>query len=115
MNGYRFYADLPNTDRESGNGDAPNQPRLAKRPSKITVRDLRDYADNGGRLNVVALLLGDEHRCHDYTQEALVATFGHPDSDTSLGAVSREYLRGCRRIPESLARQLHPRLFARLA
>lgn len=65
-------------------------------------------------MNCVALFLGKEHQCHDYSQEALSATFIHPNSDVSAGSVSREYLRGCRRIDEMLARKLHPRLFARL-
>jgi hypothetical protein len=117
MNGLRFYADLPNLDRENApmsGGPYPNQPCLAKPPSRITVQDLREFGNKGSRLNVVALLLGDEHRCHDYSQEALAATFGYPDSDTSLGSVCREYLRRCRRIPEAVARKLHPQLFQRL-
>ena len=94
MKGIRFYADLQ---------DKPL-------PQRTTVNNLRAYAANGGRLNCVAVLLGDEHRCADYSQEAFTATFDYEDSQVSLNSVSREYLRKCRRIPEALARQLHPLL-----
>lgn len=97
MKGIRFYADL-----------------VGMLPSRTTVKQLRERAKRGEHINCVALLLGDEHKCHDFSQEALVATFEHADSDTSFGAVSRDYLRQCRRIPESLARALHPRLAQRL-
>lgn len=114
MNGIRFYADLPGTLQQPEQHDnrfADDKPLL---PLRTTIKQLRAHADAGGKLNVIALLLGDKHCCVDYSQEALSATFGHADSDTSLGSVSHEYLRDCRRIPESLARDLHPRLFARL-
>jgi|SRR5215472_9878616 len=114
MNGYRFYADLPGTLQQPepyDNRFADPRPVL---PLRTSIKKLKAFADGGGELNVVALLLGDEHRCSNGEQEALVATFGHANSDTSLGAVAHEYLRKCRRIPEKLARKLHPRLFARL-
>lgn len=113
MKGIRFYADLPGTFQqpEDYSGRYGDKPLL---PKRTTVRQLSEYAALTGRLNVVALLFGREHQCHNFTQEAISATFGHTDSDTSLGSVSREYLRSCRRIPERLARALHPRLFARL-
>lgn len=112
MKNFRFYADLPGTlaieDHSRRGFDKPAFPK------RTTIRQLREAAERGERCNVVALMLGREHQCADYSQECLSATFIHADSDTSLGSVSHEYLRGCRRIPESLARKLHPRLFARL-
>jgi hypothetical protein len=114
MRGLRFYADLPGTLRQPEqqcSRFADDKPLL---PLRTTIKGLKEYASLTGKLNVVALLLGEEHQCHDYTQEALVATFGHPNSDTSFGSVSHDYLHNCRRIPEPLARALHPRLFARL-
>ena len=114
MKGFHFFADLPGTLKQPEQRDnrfADDVPVFAKR---TTRKQLREAADRGERCNVAALLLGHEHQNHDYTQEALCATFGHADSDTSLGSVSRDYLRGCRRIDEALARKLHPRLFARL-
>lgn len=106
MKGFRFYADLP------GTLDDNDKPVFRKRTT--TVKQLREAAERGEQCNVIALLLGREHQRPNFTQEAISATFAHADSDTSLGSVSREYLRDCRRIPEALARKLHPRLFARL-
>lgn len=111
MNGYRFYADLPGT-HYSGVTGALKVSGDKWRP-RTTVAQLTEYAAAGGLCNVIALLLGDEHKTLDGC-EALVSTFEYQDSDTSLSSVSREYLRKCRRIPESLARELHPRLFARI-
>jgi hypothetical protein len=114
MKGFHFFADLPGTlaqpeDYSGRYGDTPVFPK------RTTRKQLREAAERGELCNVVALMLGDEHLCRsDYSQECLSATFGHADSDTSLGSVSRDYLKGCRRIPEALARKLHPRLFARL-
>lgn len=114
MKGMRFYADLPGTLQRGSDAGLTEGRERRLLPPRSTVRDLREYAALTGALNVVALLLGKEHQNHDYTQEALVATFGFPDSDTSLGSVDHGYLRKCRRIPERLARALHPRLFSRL-
>jgi len=114
MNGFRFYADLPGTWRQPEQHDNRFVDDIPVLSLRTTIKQLRAYADDGGLLNVIALLLGNEHRCHNGEQEALVATFGHADSDVSLGAVPRDYLHKCRRIPEELARKLHPRLFVRL-
>lgn len=115
MQGYRFYADLPGTEAEpvAANGFYPDNVKV-KFPKRTTVKQLAAAADRGEHCNVIALLLGREHLCPDYSQEALVATFWHADSDTSLGSVCHDYLRDCRRIPERVARKLHPILFARL-
>ena len=115
MKGYRFYADLAGTESEpcAAGGFYPDNIKRAY-GKRTTVKQLREAASAGKQCNVVALLLGAEHQNQDYWQEALIATFAHFDSDTSLGSVSRDYLKGCRHIPESLARKLHPRLFARL-
>lgn len=114
MRGYKFYADLAGTvvqPEQCDNRFADDVPLFAKR---TTRKQLREAAERGERCNVVAVLEGEEHRCQDYSQEAIVSTFGHADSDVGLGAVSRDYLRKCRRIDEALARKLHPRLFAYL-
>ena len=112
MKGFRFYADLPGTSAiEDHSGRGFDKPAF---PKRTTIKQLREAAERGERCNVIALMLGRVYQHHDYTQSALSATFAHADSDTSLGSVSLEYLRDCRRVPESLARQLHPRLFARL-
>lgn len=114
MKGFRFYADLPGTVKQPEQPDNRFADDVPVLPKRTTIKQLRAHADKGEHLNVIALLLGPEHLCHDYTQEALTATFGHANSDTSLGTVDSGYLRNCRRIPEPLARKLHPRLFARL-
>lgn len=110
MNGFRFYADIPGTEYDPKESSFPR----GRLPSDITVERLGILGDVGTHVNVIALLLGPEHCGHDGTQEALVSTFGYPNSDTSLSSVDRKYLRRCRRIPERVARNLHPRLFARL-
>ena len=112
MKGFRFYADLPGTSRE--NTDGPTDKSLL--PRRSTVRDLREYAALGGTLNVIALETDVKPywNGHGYSYECLAAVFGYPNSDTACTGVSPEHLRKCRRIPEQLARQLHPRLFARL-
>lgn len=96
MKGIRFYVEL------------------AGLPKRMTRKQLRERGDRGQITNVVAVFLGDEHLCPDFTQEALVATFEAAGSDVSLGSVSRQYLRGCRHIDEVTARKLHPQLFRRL-
>jgi hypothetical protein len=115
MKGIRFYADLPGTELEpvAANGFYANNIKRAF-GARTTIRDLKTAAQTDKRCNVIALLLGKEHQCHDFTQEALAAVSSHADSDTCLTSVAHEYLRQCRRVPETLARQLHPRLFARL-
>ncbi len=110
MNGFRFYADLPGTEYDPEDSGFPR----GRLPKRMTVERLAVLAEAGIKVNCIALLIGDAHRCHNYAQEALVATFGHPDSDTSLGSVDREYLRKCKRVPEKIARRLHPCLFTRL-
>ena len=104
MKGIRFYADPCGT--AGYDGDKP--------PTKLTRRDYRALAKAGRRINCIAVFQGREHLCHDFTQEALVATFAYDDSDVSVGSVSRGYLTKCRHIDEATAAQLHPRLAARL-
>ena len=103
MKGIHFYAD-PHGSEYDGN----------KPPSRLTRRDYRAFAAAGRHINCVAVLQGSEHRCPDFTQEALVATFGCNNSGVSMGSVSRGYLARCRRIDEATARKLHPQLAARL-
>lgn len=112
MNGIRFYADLAGTiSREDWSGRGFEKSDFSK---KTTRAQLVAAANIGKKCNVIAVFTGKEHRYGNGDQEALGATFAHPDSDVSVGAVAFEYLRGCRRISESLARRLHPRLFERL-
>lgn len=112
MKGIRFYADLPGTliqPEQPCNRFTDDKPLL---PLRTTIKQLRQFAENGGKLNCIALLLGEEHRCPDYTQEAISSVFGHANSGVCMSSVSRDYLRQCRRIPEALALKLHPQLAA---
>lgn len=49
-----------------------------------------------------------------YMQEGLSSVSALPNSGVAGTSASRDYLRQCKRIPERLARQIHPRLFERL-
>lgn len=104
MKGIRFYADPYGTANYDGD----------KSPMKLTRRDYRALAQANMRINCVAVFQGREHMNHDFTQEAMVGTFAHDDTDVSMGAVSRAYLTKCRHIDEATARKLHPRLFVRM-
>jgi hypothetical protein len=70
--------------------------------------------------NVVAVLLdtGMLRAGYDdpwYGYDCLAATFYHANSDVSGTTVCVDYLRNfCKRISEKRAREIHPRLFARL-
>lgn len=107
MKGFRFYADIPGTRY---NPDKSPYPR-GKLRSDITVEELKILAETGTQINVVALFTGEEHRCPGGSQEAIAAVFTHVNSAVACTSISYKYLRRCRRIPESVARQLHPRLF----
>lgn len=75
-----------------------------------TARDKRNRKHNG---NVIAVV--PANRCPDGAMEALGAVFFYPDSPVASTAASREYLSTkCRRIPERMAREIHPALFERL-
>jgi len=75
--------------------------------------------------NVIAVFLEQDGKgwnpkfyrsgCVNSVVDCLSATFFHPNSDVSVGAVSRYYLSAsCRRISEEKARAIHPALFIRL-
>lgn len=99
--GIRFYAEVTGSDQWTARS--------------MTRKKLRALAEAGVKINCVAVLLGDEHRNHDGSQEALVSTFAHADSDVSLGGVGRDYLaRHCRHIDAKTALALHPMLAQRL-
>src|SRR5258708_704493 len=114
MKGFRFYADLPGTLKQPESADNRFSDPKPVLPISSSIKRIREYAEKGEHLNCIALMLGREHQCPDFTQEVLSAYFGHANSDTSWGSINRDYLMDCRRISEQLARKLHPRLFARL-
>lgn len=94
MKGIRFFLEYPNKTEKN----------------KATVKNLGNHSGN-----CIAVLLGREHLCPDYSQECLSAVFFHPNSDTNLGSVSYEYLREkCKRVPERICKEIHPILYNRL-
>lgn len=110
MKGYRFFADNGGENSKSG----------SKKHRPFTRRNLRDTADHGRQVNCIALFVNDDGRYSytpgkDVVMEGLAAVFGTSNSGVNVTGVSQEYLRKhCVRIPENLARKLHPALFARL-
>jgi hypothetical protein len=94
MKGIRFFLEYPNKTEKN----------------KATVKNLGAHLGN-----VIAVLLGKEHTNPDGCQECISALYFHPNSDTCLGAVDKQYLRErCKRIPERLVKDIHPNLWERL-
>jgi hypothetical protein len=85
MKGVRFYEELENKNRK---GEKSQGNVIAIHAYQISI---------------------------DGMYECLSATFYKPNSPVSVGGVSRKYLEEkCRRISETRAREIHPRLFERL-
>lgn len=95
MNGFRFYAE-----------------------SRDTVAQLRARAEQGETLDCVALLIGDcdnGGRNWRYNPQGFSVAIQGNAFSYSLNGCSVEWLATeCKRIPESLARDLAPQLFARI-
>lgn len=104
MNGFHFYAEMPEERKSKSASKAfPHQP--------WTRKTLQGYADKGINVNVTAVSTEREHRHHG-TIDAIGAVYYHPNSDVATTGVSRDYLRKRTvRVPEALARKLHPALF----
>jgi len=62
---------------------------------------------------VMAIFVGNEYWSGgQYVYGGMGAIQNYPDSPVATTGVSFEYLReNCKRIPESVARQIHPELF----
>jgi NAD(P)-dependent dehydrogenase (short-subunit alcohol dehydrogenase family) len=102
--GISFHAELP-AGWQSKSGCKSHPP--------FTRRTLKEWAERGVTCNVVAVF-GPGFPGSPLS-EALVATFGHSDSDVSAGQVHRDYLRSRTvRVDAATALKLHPRLAARL-
>lgn len=112
MQGYRFYADMPESRRSKSASKAnPFFP--------WTVAALRARAEHHGlKADVIAVMLQEDGR-PVYTgsgnlEAVAVAIEGNHSSYCTTSA-SPEYLaKRCTRVPEDLARMLSPRLFAYL-
>jgi|ERR1035437_2491823 hypothetical protein len=67
---------------------------------------------------VIAMFTGEEHviiSSKDIKSECVAAVFDYENSPVCCCSASWDYLReNCRRVPESLARKIHPALFERL-
>lgn len=62
--------------------------------------------------NVTAVFVEREYRLPDGCQEAVGAVYFYPDSPVASTAASWEYLRAKgKRVPERVAREIHPQLF----
>lgn len=82
------------------------------------LRFYQEFTDRRKRIpngNVIAVSTEREHRCPDGSMEAIGAVFYYANSPVATTAASNDYLRKqCKRIPETKARTIHPRLFERL-
>jgi hypothetical protein len=107
MKGVRFYADIEGTQNEEG---------VAFVPKRITIRELREWAEPGDNYTPVnCIAVSTENRCPDGSFEAIAAIHPWQNSAVATTSVSGHVLaKSCRRIPEALARKLHPQLAARL-
>lgn len=92
MNGFRFFADLAGT---------------AGIPAGANFQDLMRLSRDGKFVNCIALKIDGSNAGYG------ACGFG-PNGDVYLDTIAPEYLRDCRRIPERVARKLHPRLFETL-
>jgi hypothetical protein len=94
MKFYRFYLEYPDPK--------------AKR--KGTVKSPGNHSGN-----VLALCLDENNRpmyCGDLTMECISAVYFVRNSAVCTTSCSPDYLRlNCRRIPEMMARKIHPALF----
>lgn len=93
MKGYRFYLEYPNKTEKD----------------KATVKEPGNHCGNV----IATLLREDGHFQHNYRAiECIAGLFCHPDSAVCGSSVGFEYLQDrCKRIPERLARKIHPNLF----
>ncbi len=96
MDGYRFYLEYENKTKKN----------------KATRKKTGDHTGN-----VVAVCYANAYYGSDgkMCQEAVGATFDHPDSAVCGTSVSFDYVSdNCKRISEKQAREIHPNLFTYL-
>jgi len=95
MKGYRFYIEYPNNTEKN----------------KATVKNLGNHSGN-----CIAVLLDEKNNplwCgNSFSMDAITNVFDRPNSPCSLDGVHRDYLRtNCKRIPERLVKEIHPKLW----
>ena len=97
MKGYRFYLEYPSKTEKNK--------ATVKRPGNHEGNCIAVPLSNGG-----GLLYGG-----DWSIETFSAVYKEPNSDCCGSQASLGYLRErCKRIPERLAREIHPKLFSYL-
>ena len=94
MRGYRFYLEYQNNaDKRRGTVKSPGT--HCGTVVAVSTDRSRGYISGG-----------------HYVMEGVSSVFQVPDSSVTTTAISPEYLRqDCRRIPEVMAREIHPTLF----
>lgn len=106
MKGFRFYAEMPNSYASK------SETRQHHAFTRASIKH------PGRKFNCIAVFLQDDNRPlyqSGDNVEALASVFDYDNSDVCVTGVARDYLaQRCVRIDEATARQLHPRLFARI-
>ena len=111
MQGFTFHAEMPEARKSKSASKAyPFQP--------WTRATMARYADSGQHVNVCAVST-DRNQWFSsrgaLMKECISSVFDVPNSPVSVSTCSDHYLRSRTvRISESVARQLHPALFASL-
>jgi hypothetical protein len=96
MKSVRFYADF----------------KGKREKSKTTVKGLWALAESGINQNVLAVFYDTIPQRLDGCVDCVGAIFYYDNSPVTFTSASIDYIdENCKRIPESLARQLHPMLF----
>lgn len=105
MIGYRFFACMPDGRKsKSASKQHPMQP--------WTVATLRTYAKRGTYVECVAIDIESAALRCDGHIDCASALMADNDQAVCSSSCSREFLRKrCTRIPEAVARKLHPALF----
>lgn len=115
MKGLRFYRDIGSEDGGKRAFRTACRERGVKPAHDTTLGNVVAVAlDDQGRVSWYPRLswtLGDVQ----YQAEAYVAVLASANSPVCGGSVSREYLSECCiRVPERVARAIHPALFVRI-
>jgi len=96
MNGYAFYAEMPDQEAKSKRG--------------FTRKALKAMAERGEHCNVTAILT--QYRYGNRLIDAVSAAYYHANSQVTTTSVDRDWLRDKTvHIDEATARKLHPLLF----
>ena len=96
MKGYRFYLEYPSL----------------KEKRKGTVKNPGNHEGNALALIIDTARVMYQHEKPIIVHDAIGSLLFTPDSPVCSTSITDEYLtERCKRIPESLAREIHPKLF----